>query len=471
MTAINQCFKSINNSTTMKLKKTIIQILCCTSAVLAGCEEETGRVVYPYSSPEMSNLVVSATEQVMANSKLTFSVDIKDELTPLSTLEVSLTSGEQTIFSGSIRTKGNESSVKDFEIDIPFEAGLEDKKDAPLQLTAINVEGSETKEERKLQILRPIIPETLYLHIGDQAIAMNKSAENPYEYVTEVGSFPTQFTGKISSAQDIEQSDLIWGQSENKNYAGLVSSTSGGFNYNYQGWNIEQITFNTLTFKVGAIGTYEVYTINGVELEANAGCYQSVISFEKGQEVEVSGFKNLANAYNRDFFEYNPETGKLKFLRESGLWEVYYFSKYNYMWIARMDDIAPNAFWLVGHGFTSSPVWHEDYNSGGWDLDNISRMAYAVKVAENTYQATIYLNNTHEWASFEVEIYSDRQWDKTNGIELKEGSIIGDTKGFTISKSNGFTNTDEFVPGYYRITFDTSAGIGKEKMSVKKLTD
>ena len=70
MTAINQCFKSINNSTTMKLKKTIIQILCCTSAVLAGCEEETGRVVYPYSSPEMSNLVVSATEQVMANSKL-----------------------------------------------------------------------------------------------------------------------------------------------------------------------------------------------------------------------------------------------------------------------------------------------------------------------------------------------------------------------------------------------------------------
>ena len=98
-------------------------------------------------------------------------------------------------------------------------------------------------------------------------------------------------------------------------------------------------------------------------------------------------------------------------------------------------------------------------------------MAYAVKVAENTYQATIYLNNTHEWASFEVEIYSDRQWNKTYGIELKEGSIIGDTKGFTISKSNGFTNTDEFVPGYYRITFDTSAGIGKEKMSVKKLTD
>lgn len=240
MTAINQCFKSINNSTTMKLKKTIIQILCCTSAVLAGCEEETGRVVYPYSSPEMSNLVVSATEQVMANSKLTFSVDIKDELTPLSTLEVSLTSGEQTIFSGSIRTKGNESSVKDFEIDIPFEAGLEDKKDATLMLTAINVEGSETKEERKLQILRPIIPETLYLHIGDQTIAMNKSAENPYEYVTEVGSFPTQFTGKISSAQNIELSDLIWGQSDNKNYAGLVSSTSGGFNYNYQGGTLNK---------------------------------------------------------------------------------------------------------------------------------------------------------------------------------------------------------------------------------------
>ena len=455
----------------MKFSNHIFTFLSCASVLLTACEDGTGRVVYPYSCPEMSEVDLSSTEYVMANDTLYFSVDIKDEQTPLSTLEVSLTSGEESIFTESIRTKGMSASIQNHGIFIPFTAGLEDNKEARLTLTAINVEGSEVSRNFDLKIRRPELPETMYLHIEEQVIPMKRQADNPYLYATETGSYITQFTGKVSTSESLEDSELIWGYSETANYAELSSATGVGFTFDYQGWEIEQITFDAMTFKVGAIGEYQVFTIDGLELEASAGYYRAAIQFTQGAEVEVTGFEDLANAYNRDFFEYNAETGKLTFLRESGKWEVYYSSKYNYMWVMRLDDEAPVAYWLVGHGFTSAPVWNDDYNTGGWDTEDVSRLGYVVKIADNTYQTTLYLSNTHEWESFEIEIYSDRLWNKTLGMELKEGSITGDATGFAVSMSNGFTNTADFVPGYYRLTFDTSGGVGNEKMNVERLSD
>ena len=75
-----------------------------------------------------------------------------------------------------------------------------------------------------------------------------------------------------------------------------------------------------------------------------------------------------------------------------------------------MSDTAPTCFWLVGHGFTCAPVWNEAYNSGGWNLEDISQLGYIVPIGEQKYQTTVYLSNTHEWESFEIEIYSDLQW-------------------------------------------------------------
>ena len=172
----------------------------------------------------------------------------------------------------------------------------------------------------------------------------------------------------------------------------------------------------------------------------------------------MSGFEDVEHAYNRDFFSYNPDNGKFTFLRKSGTWEIYYSSKFNYIWVARMSDTAPTCFWLVGHGFTCAPVWNEAYNSGGWNLEDISQLGYIVPIGEQKYQTTVYLSNTHEWESFEIEIYSDLQWNKDKGMELQAGSLSGDTDGIEISASNGITSGDGFVPGYYRLTFDTSQG-------------
>lgn len=453
----------------MNFKYKAASLLCAATLMLTGCEEELGRVVFPYSSPQMSELKVSTENQIAASDSIFFSVNIRDNETPLSTLEVTVTSGDELIHSESIRTKGYESSIKNHGVLIPFTPGMEDKE-ATLTLTAINVEGSEQKEVRKFKIVRPEMPETIFLHLDGEVLPMTRT-EIPYEYATEEGSFADKFTGKISTSENLSDSKFIWGSSETLNHAALVAESGAGFTANYENWQIERITFNVQSFKVGVVGTHQVLIVNGVELEAAGGCYKGVVNFKKDAPVEISGFENLASAYNRDFFSFNEETGSLTFLRDSGEWEVYYYPKYNYMWIARVADVAPEAFWLVGHGFSSAPVWHEDFSYGGWDTEEVCRMAYAVKVAPGKYQTTIYLSTEHEWESFELEIYSDRQWTKDNGILLSEGAIKGDATGIIPSQSNGLAVGEGFVPGYYRLTFDTSAGVGKETVFIERIAD
>jgi len=57
-------------------------------------------------------------------------------------------------------------------------------------------------------------------------------------------------------------------------------------------------------------------------------------------------------------------------------------------------------------------------------------------------------------------------------VQESEGNIvIYEKDGIEISASNGITSGDGFVPGYYRLTFDTSQGVGKETLHIERLSD
>lgn len=451
----------------IKLYKRAI-FICLSVLLLTSCEDELGRTVYPLSQPVTSDFTTSVNEVILANDSLFFSLSINDQVTPLSTLEVLLSKGDDVIFSKSIRTKGNSVKINNYGIFIPFAPGQENGRDVTLSLTAINVEGSEEVVTKEFKINRPEIPSTIYLHYDDKVLPMTQMEDNPFEYVTEEGEFPETLTGKISTSESLENSDIIWGYSESINSTSLINKTGAGFNFNFEDWQIDRIKFNSFTFELGVEGFISTKTINGVELIAESGMYNETIHFTKGEEVIVTGFENLKDVYNRDFFSYDEENGILTFLRESGDWEVSYSSAYNYIWVTRQSDVAPDAFWIVGHGFTGAPVWNDDFNYDGWTFEDVTRMGYTVKIAENKYQCTLFISDTHEWGSFEFEIYSDKEWGKDNGIVLQDGSILGST-GFSVSGSNGLTNGDNFVSGYYRLTFDTSGGVGNETVNIEKL--
>lgn len=175
---------------------------------------------------------------------------------------------------------------------------------------------------------------------------------------------------------------MIWGAAEKSNTAVLIEASGPSFAFDYRDWFVEQITFDVMTFKLGVVGFQKNLKIKETELIASEGLFRAQISFTQGEEFEMSGFEDVEHAYNRDFFSYNPDNGKFTFLRKSGTWEIYYSSKFNYIWVARMSDTAPTCFWLVGHGFTCAPVWNEAYNSGGWNLEDISQLGYIVPIGE-----------------------------------------------------------------------------------------
>lgn len=458
----------------MKHNILFLWLLSLTVCWLTSCSEEDNRVKYPYSCPEISGLEFSITNQAHAADSLYFSAKLHDPQTPLSTLEVKLMAGETLLGSQSIRTKGNDVSIVEKGVYIPFEADLEESREAKLILTAINVEGSEITQTFDFHIVRPQMPEVLYLHYNDEVVEMTRSVENPYVYLTNVSEsedgFPMELAGKISTAESLDDSKLIWGAAEGSNSAVLTEKTGASFTFDYRDWFVEQITFNVMTFKLGIVGYQKNLKIKDTELIASEGYFRAQISFTQGEEFEMSGFEDIEHAYNRDFFSYNQETGKFTFLRKSGTWEIYYSSRYNYIWVARMSDSAPACYWLVGHGFTCAPVWNTDYDSSnGWNLEDIAQMGYIVPIGEQKYQTTVYLSNTHKWEAFEVEIYSDLDWGKAQGMLLEEGTLSGDTDGIEISASNGITSGDGFIPGYYRLTFDTSLGVGKETLHIERL--
>lgn len=460
----------------MKHNNLLLWLLGLAVCGLASCGEDEGRVRYPYSCPEMSGLAFSVSDKISAADSLYFSVRVHDPETPLSTLEVKLMEGDSLISSQSIRTKGTDVSITDKGIYIPFDAGLEENQEAKVVLTAINVEGSETSQAFDFHIVRPQIPSVIYLHYNNEVLKMTQSTESPTMYLTDVSDseegYPMELTGKISVTESLDESRLIWGAAEESNEAVLVDGASSpGFTFDYRDWFIEQITFDVMTFKLGVVGFQKNLSIKETELVASGGYFRARIPFTQGEEFEMSGFEDVEHAYNRDFFSYDSDTGKFTFLRESGTWEIYYSSTFNYIWVARMSDTAPSCFWLVGHGFTCAPVWNDAYNSGGWDTENISQLGYIVPVGDQKYQTTVYLSNTHEWSSFEVEIYSDLDWGKDQGMLLQSGSLSGDTDGIEISQSNGITSGEGFVPGYYRLTFDVSPGVGKEKLHLERLAD
>ena len=102
-------------------------------------------------------------------------------------------------------------------------------------LTAINVEGSEVTQTFDFHIVRPQIPEVLYLHYNGEVVEMTRSAENPYLYLTEVSGseegYPMELTGKISTTESLDDAQLIWGAAEKSNTAAVSYTHLPGIAY------------------------------------------------------------------------------------------------------------------------------------------------------------------------------------------------------------------------------------------------
>lgn len=209
--------------------------------------------------------------------------------------------------------------------------------------------------------------------------------------------------------------------------------------------------------------------VSNINLTHNGKCYYASVDLEENQEFEIPQVVNPATAYNRDFMEYNPATGNFVFKGESGTWEIFYYPKYNYIWVAKWSAVDPEAYWIIGSGFSSAPKWYNSFNSLGWDLKDERQVAYMKRIGNNKYQASIYLSNQTEWG-FDIKMYGKRSWSAKYAI-FANSRLKGDTKGMKVAgKDKADIVMDKgFKPGYFLVTVDLSSGLKKAVVDFKRI--
>lgn len=445
----------------------IIYILLLVILGVTSCKDDD----YRESKPVIKDVNITSSNTVQIPDSITFNASVEDLVTPLSTLEVDILVNGESVAHKSIRTKGNTSELSGEKIGLPFLPNIPAGK-ATVLFTLINIDGFETTAEKEITIERPVFPDELYLTVDGNVIVLTKDAENPILYKSDEGEYASVFSGLVSTSEDLENADYIWGQGKEENNALIGNQFSSPVNISFPTWLVSRLTFNVLTFSFSVEGTEVNVSVNGTDLQGIGSYFYSKVNFVKGGEFTIEGIDaaHIKAACNRDFFDYDENSAKLIFTGETGTWDVYYSLKYNYFWVSKMTDVAPATYWIIGHGFSCAPMWYSDFNSIGWDLEDVKQLAYMKPLGSNKYQATIYLSDQHDWGAFDIQIYSNRTWEAQYAV-FTPSSFTGDSVGILPAGdvNADIVGSDGFVPGYYRLTLDVSGGLNNALVNFKKL--
>ncbi|MDD2798334.1 MAG: hypothetical protein PHV20_07035 [Bacteroidales bacterium] len=448
------------------MKKRANYILLLTLLLGWGC---TKNDPVRYSVPAINSVTINTGSELSVPGAINFSANVADAVTPLSTLEVEVKDGANVFLHKSIRTKGNSVSLTNEVLDFPFLPNVKDGKAVDVKFTLINVDGNEVTVTKNITLKRPILPDTLYLKSGGADVKLAKITGTS-QYASEEGSYKSIFTAKVATGNDLETASFIWGAGQSANNALITDRFGSDMNISFPTWLVSRIIFDAETFKVSVEGQEVTLVVKNKTFSGNGSYFYSKVSFVKNEEFDITGIDNPELQYNRDFFTYNATTKKFTFTGETGDWDVYYSLKYKYFWVNRMNDVYPKCLWGVGHGFNSSFVWNTGFNSIGWDLDDPAQLAYFRPIGGSKYQAQVYLVNTHDWGDFDLQLYSNRTWSADMAV-FDDTSFTGDAEGIKYAggASADILSTTGFVPGFYRLTVDVSAGLPKTKILFERL--
>ena len=192
----------------MKARKFIPAIAFLITSFVA-CEKKED--IKPSSTPIIESLTVKTTGNIILNDSLYFDIKGNDPKRPLSTLEVTLTANEIVLDKKSIRTKGMTADLKNISLFVPFNPYIATGENLVLNFTLINVDGAETHQQKVLKAQRPELPDKLFLLLTDKTvITLDKNTENPYLYESSTGNYPSSFSAKITSNQNLTDAKYIF---------------------------------------------------------------------------------------------------------------------------------------------------------------------------------------------------------------------------------------------------------------------
>jgi hypothetical protein len=125
----------------------------------------------------------------------------------------------------------------------------------------------------------------------------------------------------------------------------------------------------------------------------------------------TGSFEDVEALFNVDFFE-RTSVGKVKFLGDDGDYTLYYNKDRKHVILGVNNPSHPNYLVITGNGLGYPSRVDGKNEHTGWGFDNVRSYILCRKMADNVYQATVYITNA-DWAAF--KFYQNTSWGGEKG--------------------------------------------------------
>lgn len=368
-----------------------------------SCEDEYGP--RKESTPIFESAAANPTTFTFGDS-ITLTAKISDPATRLTALYYEIISGEKVITSGVIPLDEKIADISE-AIYIPLMSNQSDNSEITINLTAKNIlKGTATHKVSGITGKRPAY-NLLYLVTEDGAVAQLKSQPgNKYkgENLTLDTSFRFRIAEKLHTDNSIDYSGDVYGNVNGK-IEMIDQAGESAFAFTPNVDYTKEFIFDNLEFKITASGSklgaddLSLSAFGDTDI-ANESFRTLKRTFEKGKTYSVFGrLADSQNIYNPDFFE-RVASDKVKFIRESGEYTIYYNGVRKNIIVGVENPSYPNYLLACGWGLgyptkVTSKAIASVYNGRerthtDWGFDNILKYVLLPRISEGVYQGTFY---------------------------------------------------------------------------------
>ncbi len=439
-------------------------IMCglCSCILLASCEEEDTRKVFPHSTPVIESAAINPSTFSYGDS-VTITAKVSDPVTPLSTLEMRMIVNDVLVAQQSIRTAGNSTEVSS-KFKVAYTSELPDDASVEVLLTLTNVEGDQTTGTITGVKGKRTYYSKLYLVLDNgQVITLTPEAAKSDKYKSselklKANSIRYRIAEKITTDNQIDFSGHVWGSKSGA--VQLVDETgdyitTANTNVDY----ITNIVFDNYKFTTSLAG--DKYNPNDLVIDnfgdvtASGEAFKKLSrTFEKNQEVNLFG--DLASTdivYDLNYFVRTADD-KIKFIGDTGSYDLYYSETRKVAIIDPAVREYPNVLLAAGEGL-GYPSKVKPGAHTTWDFNAPLQAIVFRKVAADTYQAVVYFDASK--ANFKP--FENRSWaNEKKSTNFTMPSIIA--KDTDLGKTDGnWYAAEGAVSGNYKITINLATKV------------
>lgn len=436
--------------------------------LFTSCKEELYDKKYSVSIPEIASANISPTTFTYGDS-ITLTASLSDPESPLSTLGINILANNQSFFTQTIQISGNSDEINS-QILVPLVSNLPDNAEIKVVLTLMNtLKGETTKEITGLTGKRPYFAKLYLVQDNGTVYPLVPKASNKDQYEAGDVILPKSFNywiaQKITPDNQIDYSGLVWGNNSGK--IQLVQQGGESIFSHISGDYATGVTFDNLSFTT---------TLNETNYTAGDLLFDN---FENPVTIDGEDFNKLSVSlqkdqiltvfpidavYDVDFFD-RVDVNKIKFLGESGNYDLYYSPARKSVVVGVANPAYPDYLLMTGGGLGyPTKVTGITIEHTWWGFDNIRQFILFRKTADNVFQGTVMIHaKDNSWVAFKP--FKDTGW----GGEIQANTVTftGDPILEGDDDNNNWTPTVNADPAQpYRITID----LNKNTVNVVKFT-